>query len=55
MQAFAFFNDKYLRPCGCSETNLTATVNCANRKTEILSEIIEVKIIGIQLDILFLS
>ena len=42
MHAFAIFNDKYLLPCGYGDTKFTATVNCTNLKTEILSEIIEI-------------
>ena len=48
MHAFVVFKDKYLRPYGCSNTNVMATVNCTNSKTEILSEIIEIQMIGIQ-------
>ena len=47
LHVFAIFNDKYLQPYGCSDTNVTATVNCTNPKTETLREII-----GIQIDFL---
>ena len=30
MHAFAVFNDKCLRPYGCSDTNLTVTVESIN-------------------------
>ena len=50
MYAIAVFNNKYLQPYGCSNTNLTATVNCTNPKTEILSGVIEIQIIGIQIN-----
>ena len=53
MHVFAVFKDKYLRIYGCSDTNFTAPVNCANLKTEIVSEIIEIQIIGIEIDFLF--
>ena len=51
--AFAVFKDKYLRPYGCRNKNFTVTVNCTNPKTEILSGIMEIKIIGIKIDFLF--
>ena len=54
MNTFAVFNNKYLRPHGWSDTTFTATVNCTNPKTEILSKIIETHIIGIQIIFLFL-
>ena len=54
MHAFAVFSNKCLRTCGGNNTNFTATVNCTNPKTEILSEIIEKKIIRIQINFLFL-
>ena len=54
MHAFAVFNDQYLRPYGCSDTNFTATVNCTNPRTEILSEMIGIYIIEIPIDFLFL-
>ena len=44
MHALAVFNYKYFRPYDCSNTNFTAT----DPKTEILNEIIEIQIIGIQ-------
>ena len=47
MHTFAVFNNKHLRPHGCSDTNCTATVNCTNPKTEILGKITEIQIIGI--------
>ena len=40
MLAFAVFNNKYIRPYGCSDTNFTAT-NFTNPKSKILSEMIE--------------
>ena len=54
MHAFEVFSDKYLRRYGCNNTNFTATVNCTNTKSLILSEIIEIQIIGIPIDFLFL-
>ena len=54
MHAFAVFNDKYLRPCGRSDTNLTTTVDYTNPKTEVLAEIIEIQIIGIPIDFILL-
>ena len=53
MYAFAVFKDKYLRPYGCRNKNFTVTVNCTNPKNEILSGIMEIKIIGIKIDFLF--
>ena len=53
MHAFTVFNNFDLRPCSCSDRAYTATVNCANPKTETLSEMIEIKIIGIQIVFLF--
>ena len=50
----AIFSDKYLRSYSCSDINFTATVNCTNPKTQILSEIIEIPSIGIPVDFLFL-
>ena len=37
MHGFTVFNDKILRPYGCSKTNFTATVYRTNPKAEILS------------------
>ena len=54
MHAFVVFGDKYLRPYGCSHTNLTTTVNCTSTKSQILSEIIEIQIIGIPINLIFL-
>ena len=54
MQAFVALNDSILRPYGCNDTNYTAAVNCANSKTETLTEIIELQIIGIQTNFVFL-
>ena len=54
MHAFAVFNDKYLRPCDRSDTNLTTTVDYTNPKTEVLAEIIEIQIIGIPIDFILL-
>ena len=54
MKTSAVFNNKYLRPLGWSDTTFTATVNCTNPKTEILSKIIEIHIIGKQIIFLFL-
>ena len=45
MGAFAGFTKKNLRPNGCSTTNFTAGVNCANSKTD---KIIEIQIILMQ-------
>ena len=42
MHTFVLFTEKYLRPCGCSDTNVTAAVNCANQ-----SEITDIEIIEI--------
>ena len=42
MHAFAFFNNKYLPPYGCSDTNVTPTVNCTNPKTEKVGKTIEI-------------
>ena len=42
MHTFVLFTEKYLRPCGCSGTNVTAAVNCANQ-----SEITDIEIIEI--------
>ena len=53
MHAFAVFTDKYLRPYGFSDTIFTATVNCTNPKSEILSKIIEIQIIGVPINFLF--
>ena len=46
MHTFVVLNDKYLRRYGCSDTNFTAMGKCTNPKTEI----IEIQIIGIQID-----
>ena len=46
MHAFDNACNRYLRPHGCSNTHFTATVNCPNPKTEVLSEIIEIQTIG---------
>ena len=54
MHAFAVFSDRYLRPCGCSDTIFAATVDCTNPKFQILNEIIEMQIIGIPINFLFL-
>ena len=53
MHAFAVFSDKYLRPYGCSDTIFAVTVNCTNPKSEILSKIIEIQIIGVPINFLF--
>ena len=53
MYALAICNNKYLRSSSYSDTNSTAAVNCTNPKTEILSEIIEIQIIGTQINFLF--
>ena len=54
IHGFAVFNDKYLRLYGCNHTDFKATEdNCPNLKTEILSEIIEIQIIGMQINFLF--
>ena len=44
--------EKNLQPYGCSNT--VATINCTNPKVEILNEAIEIQIIGIQINYLFL-
>ena len=49
IHVFAVFNNKYLRPYGCIDTKITATVNCTNPKTEKLSAIIEMQIIRVQI------
>ena len=54
IHTFAVFNNKYSQPQDFSDTSLTATVNCTNEKFEIVNEIIEIQIIGIQIDFLFL-
>ena len=54
INAFAVFNDKYLRPYGYSDKHFTATVIYTNPQTEILSEMNETQIIGIPIDFLFL-
>ena len=46
---FAVFTEKYLWPCGCSDSNFMAEVKCINLKTKIESEIIEIEIIQIQI------
>ena len=46
MHTFVVLNDEYLRRYGCSDTNFTAMGKCTNPKTEI----IEIQIIGIQID-----
>ena len=51
IHAFAVFSNKYLWTYGCSNTNFPATANCANPKTEILCEIIEIQITGIQINL----
>ena len=43
-------NHKYLRPYGCSDINFKVKVKCTYPKTEIESEIIEIQIIGIQIN-----
>ena len=54
MHAFAVFGNKNSQPYGCSNTNFMAAINCANPKTEIRIEIIEIEIIGIQINFIFL-
>lgn len=54
MQTLAILNNKYLRPYGFSGTNFAATVNYTNPETGILIEIMEIKVIGIQINFLFL-
>ena len=41
MHAFAVFSDKYLRPCGCSDTVFTATVNYSNPESQILNKLLK--------------
>ena len=41
IHAFAVFSDKYLRPCGFSDTVFTATVNCSNPKSQILNKLLK--------------
>ena len=52
MHASAVFSNKYLRPYGCSDTIFTAMVNYTNPNSQILSEIIEIQIIRIPINLL---
>ena len=47
--AFVVSTNTYLRPCGCSGTNVTAAVDSKYPKTKIKSEIIKIQIIEIQI------
>ena len=49
MHVSAVFTENYLRPYSCSETNFTAAVKCAYKKTKIESEIIKIEIFEIQI------
>ena len=49
MHTFAGFSEEYLQSFGCSDVNCTAVVKCANLKTKIQGEIIEIEIIEIQI------
>ena len=49
MRESAVFKETYLRPCGSSSTNFSKTVNCRNSKIKIQNEIIEIKMIEIQI------
>ena len=60
MHAFTVLTEKHLHPNGYNDTTFTVAVNCANPKTEIQIEIIEIQKTGIQIyfvtkKILFLS
>ena len=51
VHAFGFFNNIYLWLYGYSDTNFMVSVKCTNLKIEIQSEIIEIQIIGMQIDL----
>ena len=54
MHAFAVFNNKYLRSYDCNDTNFRAAVNYTNPKTQIVSDIIEIRTIRTPTVFLFL-